>query len=79
MIFPPENKPIVDKREHFLLLYLSFIYKMLSYLISRGVATLGSSRHVPTHNFHNFYVKYAYIFLVFHIFSKIGNKIGLFS
>ena len=25
----------------------------------RGVATLGSSRHVPTHNFHKFYVKYA--------------------
>ena len=46
----------------------------------RGVATLGSSRHVPTHNFHKILRKICikwnvYIFLVFNVFSKIGNKI----
>ena len=46
----------------------------------RGVATLGSSRHVPTHNFHKILRKIcikwnAYIFFLFKDFSKIGYKI----
>ena len=46
----------------------------------RGVATLGSSRHVPTHNFHKILRKICiklnvFIFLVFNVFSKIRNKI----
>ena len=46
----------------------------------RGVATLGSSRHVPTLNFHKILRKICikgnvFIFLVFNVFSKIGNKI----
>ena len=46
----------------------------------RGVATLGSSRHVPTHNFQQILRKICikwnvYIFLVFNDLSKIGNKI----
>ena len=50
--------------------------------MTRGVATLGSSRHVPTHNFHKILRKICikwnvYIFLVFNVFSKIRNKIVL--
>ena len=42
----------------------------------RGIATLGSSRHVPTHNFHKILrticIKWnAYIFLVFNSYSVI--------
>ena len=43
--------------------------------LHRGVATLGLSRHVPTHNFHKIlrkiYIKWnVYIFLVFNVFFK---------
>ena len=46
----------------------------------RGVATLGSSRHVPTYNFPKILRKIcikwnAYIFFLFKDFSKIGYKI----
>ena len=49
--------------------------------VYRGVATLGSSRHVPTHNFHKILRKICikwnvYIFLgLTGFFSKIGNEI----
>ena len=46
----------------------------------RGVATLGSSRHKPTHNFHKILSKICiklnvYFYRVFNVFSKIGNEI----
>ena len=48
--------------------------------ITRGVATLGSSRHVPSHHFHKILRKICikwnvYIFLLFNDISKIENKI----
>ena len=48
--------------------------------ICRGVATLGSSRHVPTHNFHKILRKICvnemFIFSYFlSCIQKIGNKI----
>ena len=48
-------------------------------VVYRGVATLGSSRHVPTHNFHKILRKICIkwnvnIFLVFNVFSKLEIK-----
>ena len=50
----------------------------------RGVATLGSSRHVPTHNFHKILRKICikrnvYIFLVFNVFSGKNQKENSYS